>query len=48
MNKNIQAAVVTVSDSRTLENDASGDELVELLEAIGAEIVERKIVTDVS
>ena len=46
MNKKIQAVVVTISDSRNLENDASGDELVNLLETIGAEIVERLIVTD--
>lgn len=42
----IIAAVVTVSDSRTLVDDASGDELVELLTAFGAEIAERVIVTD--
>ncbi len=46
MNKKIQAGVVTISDSRNLENDASGDELVNLLETIGAEIAERLIVTD--
>ena len=46
MDKKIQAAVVTVSDSRNLENDASGDELVRLLEESGAEIIERIIVTD--
>lgn len=46
MNIQIKAAAVTVSDSRTLENDTSGDALVELLNEIGAEIVERKIVTD--
>lgn len=37
---------MTVSDSRTMENDTSGDALVELLQETGAEIVERKIVTD--
>lgn len=46
MNISIKAFVVTVSDSRTLENDTSGDALVELLNETGAEIVERKIVTD--
>ena len=46
MNISIKAFVVTVSDSRTLENDTSGDALVDLLNEIGAEIVERKIVTD--
>ena len=42
----IKAAVVTVSDSRTPDDDASGDELVELLSSVGAEIVERTIVSD--
>lgn len=46
MNVKISACAVTVSDSRTLANDTSGDALVELLNDIGAEIVERKIVTD--
>lgn len=42
----IQAAVVTVSDSRSAGDDLSGERLVELLTSIGAEIVERVIVTD--
>ena len=42
----IQAAVVTVSDSRIAGDDLSGERLVELLTSIGAEIVERVIVTD--
>lgn len=42
----IQAAVVTVSDSRDEHTDASGEKLRELLEAAGANIVERLIVTD--
>lgn len=42
----INAAVVTVSDSRTAGDDLSGDKLVELLTSIGAEIVERLIVSD--
>lgn len=46
MNVKIKASVVTVSDSRAMENDTSGDALVELLQETGAEIVERKIVTD--
>lgn len=41
-----RAAVVTVSDSRTLSDDASGDRLVELVAAAGGDIVERLIVTD--
>ena len=46
MDIKIQAAVVTVSDSRNMENDASGDELVRLLQESGAEIIERIVVTD--
>jgi molybdopterin adenylyltransferase len=46
MNVKIRACILTVSDSRNLETDASGDALNELLNEIGAEITERKIVTD--
>jgi molybdenum cofactor synthesis domain-containing protein len=46
MAKGISAAVVTVSDSRTADDDLSGNKLVELLVSAGAEIVERMIVTD--
>jgi molybdopterin adenylyltransferase len=42
----INAAVLTVSDTRTLETDASGDRLAELLGDIGALVVDRSIVTD--
>ena len=42
----IQAAVVTVSDSRIAGDDLSGERLVELLTSIGAEVLERVIVTD--
>jgi molybdopterin adenylyltransferase len=44
----IQAAVITVSDacSSGEREDASGAALVELLQAIGAEIVEKQIVSD--
>lgn len=42
----ISAAVVTVSDSRTVETDLSGNRLVELLETIDVEVVLRRIVTD--
>lgn len=42
----IRAAVVTVSDSRIAGDDLSGERLAELLKSIGAEIVERVIVTD--
>lgn len=44
----IRAVVITVSDacSRREREDASGEALVELLKSIGAEIVEKKIVSD--
>lgn len=42
----ITAAVITVSDSRVAGDDLSGARLAELLASIGAEIVERVIVTD--
>ncbi|REJ78335.1 MAG: MogA/MoaB family molybdenum cofactor biosynthesis protein [Acidobacteria bacterium] len=43
---NIIAAVVTVSDTRTTENDLSGKRLADLLSDFGALIVERQIVND--
>ena len=45
-NSTIKAAIVTVSDSRTIDNDLSGDKLAELLTSFGAEVVERMIVSD--
>ena len=45
-NSKMRAIVVTVSDSRTDEDDLSGDVLMELLEGIGAEVVEKIIVSD--
>jgi molybdenum cofactor synthesis domain-containing protein len=42
----IKAAVVTISDSRTQENDVSGDRLVELLVKDGIEITERLVMPD--
>ena len=38
--------MVTVSDSRIAGDDLSGERLAELLKSIGAELVERVIVTD--
>ena len=48
MSVQIRAVVITVSDacSRGEREDASGEALVELLKGIGAEIVEKKIVSD--
>jgi len=45
-NTTINAAIVTVSDSRTADDDVSGDALNDLLSSFGAEITERMIVTD--
>ncbi len=42
----VGCAVITVSDTRTLENDKSGQTTVELLEADGHLVVERAIVPD--
>ena len=45
-NKKIRVIIVTVSDSRNENNDASGDALIQLLSGIGAEIIEKSIVSD--
>jgi molybdopterin adenylyltransferase len=42
----VKIAVVTVSDSRTLETDTSGALIVALAEAAGHQIVERAVVRD--
>ena len=42
----LRVAVVTISDSRTPENDGSGDYLAGALEAEGHEVVHREIVKD--
>lgn len=44
--RSIAAAVVTVSDTRTLEDDSGGGLIVELLEAAGHRVVSRAIVKD--
>jgi molybdopterin adenylyltransferase len=46
MSVKIRAAILTASDTRTAEDDKSGDELVRLLKETGAEILERGIVSD--
>ena len=48
MGAQIRAVVITVSDacSRGEREDLSGEALVELLEVLGADIVDRKIVSD--
>jgi molybdenum cofactor biosynthesis protein B len=42
----VAAVVITVSDTRTLESDAGGALVAELLEAAGHRVVERRIVRD--
>lgn len=42
----ILAAVISVSDTRNEENDLAGNALVELLRDLGAEVTEKKIVSD--
>ncbi len=46
MANEIRAIVVTVSDTREESDDLSGNNLIECLESIGAEVVGRIIVTD--
>ncbi|MGH9819219.1 MAG: MogA/MoaB family molybdenum cofactor biosynthesis protein [Pyrinomonadaceae bacterium] len=43
---NIKAAIITVSDSRNLSEDVSGNALSDLLKSVDAEIVERLVITD--
>ena len=42
----VRIAVLTVSDTRSLAEDRSGDTLVARLEAAGHLLADRKIVTD--
>ncbi|MGD8859411.1 MAG: molybdenum cofactor biosynthesis protein B [Myxococcales bacterium] len=42
----VQIAILTVSDTRTLEDDTSGDLLVERAEGAGHRVVERKLLRD--
>jgi molybdenum cofactor biosynthesis protein B len=42
----VRIAVLTVSDTRTLADDKSGDTLVELIRAVGHVVADRAIVTD--
>jgi molybdopterin adenylyltransferase len=42
----VQVGVLTVSDTRTLSDDRSGQTAVELLEQAGHQVVEREIVKD--
>jgi len=42
----LNISIVTVSDTRTAENDTSGDYLAEALQAVGHRLVSRSIVID--
>ena len=42
----VKAFIITVSDTRTLDNDVSGDKLAELLIGAGAEVTGKLIVSD--
>jgi molybdenum cofactor biosynthesis protein B len=42
----VRLAIMTVSDTRTLDNDTSGDALVKLASGDGHEVVERLLVPD--
>lgn len=42
----VRVAVVTISDTRTRENDTGGDTIEELLKAAGHEVTERTIIRD--
>lgn len=44
--KSLDVAVVTVSDTRTLETDTGGAQIIECLEAAGHKVVSREIVKD--
>lgn len=44
--KPVHLAILTVSDTRTLENDASGDTLVERATTAGHVVVDRKLLRD--
>ena len=42
----VRLAILTVSDSRTLENDTSGDALLKMATEDGHQVVERRLVPD--
>ncbi|MBE7515969.1 MAG: MogA/MoaB family molybdenum cofactor biosynthesis protein [Chloracidobacterium sp.] len=42
----IRTAIISISDTRTLENDRSGDKLAELAAAMGMIVAERAMATD--
>ncbi|MCM2371600.1 MogA/MoaB family molybdenum cofactor biosynthesis protein [Aporhodopirellula aestuarii] len=42
----LRVVVITLSDTRTIENDPSGDRIVALLKDVGHELAERIVITD--
>ncbi len=42
----INAAVITVSDTRGIDDDLSGNKLVDLVQTFGAQILVRRVITD--
>lgn len=46
MSIKIRSAIITVSDTRAIDNDLSGDKLVELLSSMDAVVAERVMTTD--
>ena len=42
----VQIAILTVSDTRTFDDDRSGDTLVERAEGAGHKVIDRKILPD--
>jgi len=44
--RSVRCAVITISDTRTLETDTAGPAIVDLLQAAGHEVVGRTIVRD--
>lgn len=42
----VNIAVLTISDTRTFEDDRSGDKLVELIEIAGHTVIDREIIKD--
>ena len=44
--EHVRLAILTISDTRTPENDTGGDTIEELMRGAGHEIVERRIVRD--
>ncbi len=44
--KSLVITIMTISDSRTGENDTSGDTLVKLLHEVGHRLYEKQIVAD--